>query len=285
MLSRYRIAAIVAVLSTGVLVTGTMAGAKRTKPMSHSQFDPSAERVELFKGIGSGSLTARIVSKDSKQGNVLIENKTDQPLTVEVPPAIVGVQVLKQLDDFGGGGGGLGGMGGGMGGGGGGGGQATGGGMMGGMGGMGGGMMGGGGGGGGFFSIPPQRTVRLPYQSVCLEHGKAEPSAKMTYKVVPVEEYTDSDDLHEILKLVSSGKLDRQAAQAAAWHLSDKMSWHELANKQVKRIGLPPTPYFTQAQLRGAQEIVAVARVRAEEAKAKSESKPKSRLVAPNAGR
>ena len=95
---------------------------------------------------------------------------------------------------MGGGMGGMGGgqmMGGGMGG--------MGGGMMGGMGGgmggmgMGGGMMGGG--GGGFFSIPPEKTVQVPLTTVCLEHGKAEPRTKMTYKLVKLEEYTSDPAL------------------------------------------------------------------------------------------
>ena len=92
-----------------------------------------------------------MILKNSKQGNVLIENKTDQPLTVKLPDAVVGVHVLKQ--------GGLGmgmsapggGAGGGMQTGQGSGGQSSGGGMQGG----GGGGMQGGGGGMGMFSIPP----------------------------------------------------------------------------------------------------------------------------------
>ncbi len=76
-----------------------------------------------------------------------------------------------------------GGLGGGLGGGGQGGGQAqtagggAGGGLGGGLGGMGGGGQGGA--GGGFFSIPPEKTVYVPYTSVCLEHGKVEPAPRL----------------------------------------------------------------------------------------------------------
>ena len=98
-----------------------------------------------------------MILKHSKQGNVLIENKTDQPLTVKLPDAVVGVHVLKQgglgmgMSAPGGGGGGQ------QGGGGGGGGQSSGGGMS---GGGGGGGMQGGGGGMGMFSIPPRNNGR-----------------------------------------------------------------------------------------------------------------------------
>ncbi|MEX0726818.1 MAG: hypothetical protein WD065_11145, partial [Planctomycetaceae bacterium] len=102
---------------------------KPKRPITKPKFDPDAERVELFQGIEDGQFDARIIAKNALQGKILIENKTDKPLTVELPDSIVAVHILKQF-----GGGGMGGMGGGMGG------------MGGGMGGMGGGMGGMGGG-------------------------------------------------------------------------------------------------------------------------------------------
>jgi hypothetical protein len=217
---------------------------------------------------------------------VLIENKTDQPLTVELPEAVVGVQVLPQ-----GMGGGFGfgdtdsGSGGGQGGGQN---QAFGGGGLGG-GGLGGGGFGGGGfggggfggGGGGFFSIPPESKVRLPYKSVCLEHGKKDPHPRVQYKLVRVEEFTDKPELQELIKLVGSGKLDAQSAQAAAWHLANNMSWQALSAKTYDRVGTRDTPYFSQQQLAVAQSLVAAARSKAEEAAAgekKADEQPVSRV-------
>jgi hypothetical protein len=237
---------------------------KRTKtkrPITKLTVDPTAETVELFAGMEKGQLEVRAIPKDSKQGNLLIENKTDKPLTVQMPDAFVGVQVLKQ---YGGGGmgGGMGGMGGGMGGGGGGGQQGIGGGMGG--GGMGGGGMGGGGmgggGGAGFFSIPAESIVRVPYHSVCLEHGKPEPTSRSTYRIMKVEDATKDPALQQLIRLVGKNRIHPQVAQAAAWHLTDDMSWRELAAKKIKRLGGGRSqPYFQRAALYYAQQLVAQA--------------------------
>src|SRR5262245_16185626 len=135
------------------VVMSSLAGATKQRPLKKLSYDPSAPVVELFDGMDQGAIAATMIPKNSLEGNVFIENKTDKPITVKLPKAVAAAQVLKQgfggagaggAGGRGGMGGGPGGMGGGMGGG-----QMMGGGMGGGMmGGMGGGMMGGMGGGG-----------------------------------------------------------------------------------------------------------------------------------------
>ncbi|MFV0443313.1 MAG: hypothetical protein ACK5Q5_07060 [Planctomycetaceae bacterium] len=264
------------------LLAVSTADAAKKKLLMKPKYDPEAPKVGLFEGMDQNAISVQVVAKNAMEGALLVENLTDQPLTVEMPQAIVGVQVLPQFGGgFGGGGmgGGMGGMGGGMGGMGGGmggmggGNQSFGGGGMGGMGGgmggMGGGMggMGGGmGGGGGFFSVPPETIARVTYQSVCLEHGKPEPRPKLTYKLIRPEDYQDNPALHELLKLVSAGQVDKTAAQAAAWHLSSKMSWQELAAKTIDHVNAPDEPYFHPRALYLAQAIVAESHKRAEAA-------------------
>ena len=127
-----------------------------------------------------------------------------------------------------------------------------------------------GGGGGGFFSVPPERVISVPFYSVCLEHGKPEPTSSSRYKLVPVEQVSKDPVLYELLTVVGTGKVDSQAAQAAAWHLTDKMSFQQLAAKAMTHLGgLPQTPYFSQAQLQGAQQLLALSAQRAEERKDK----------------
>ena len=254
------LALVVAGLPANELAAANKASKVNKKPIRNPKYDPSARQVELFDGMDAGELEVRLVPKDSKQGTVLIENKTDKPLTVKIPEAVVGVPVNAQF-----GGGGFGGMGGGgMGGMGGGGGQAMGGGMggggMGGMG-MGGGGMGGmGGGGGGFFSIPPEKVISLTMNSVCLEHGKQEPNPRAKYTLVPVAKFNDDPVLFQLLSKVSTGRVDSQAAQAAAWHLTDKMSFQDLAAKTNETLdGSEPTAYFSREELQGAQELLASA--------------------------
>ncbi len=239
------------------------------KPIRNPKFDPSGEPVEFFAAIEAGQIEAKLIPKNALGGNVLIENKTDKPLNVKVPEAAVGVPMNFQFGGgaqggFGGGQqGGLGGQQGGQQ-------QQQGGGIGGGQqqGGFGGGQQGGG--GGGFFSVPPERVVSLPFNSVCLEHGKPEPTPSSRYKLVPVEQVSQDPVLYELLTVVGTGKVDSQAAQAAAWHLTDKMSFQQLAAKAMTHLGgQAPTPYFSQAQLQGAQQLLALSTQKAEERKEK----------------
>ena len=261
-----------------IAMASSLLAAKRTRgAITKPKFDPKAKVVDLFEGIESGTLKVTVIPKNSKKGNVLFENMTDKPLTVDLPKGFVGQQILKQ---FGGGGGGFGGggMGGGMGGRGGGGGQSMGGGFGGGGGmggGLGGGMGGGQGGGGmgggnfgaggGFFSIPPEKVVRLAYQSVCLEHGKAEPRSRMKYQLVKIEQFTKNPALQELVELIGTNRINQQVAQAAAWHMSSNMGWQELASKIGRRLGGNPQPYFTRAQLMNAQKLVVLSVGRSKE--------------------
>lgn len=260
-------------LLSAALMLASVAEAGKKGAITKLSVDPDAPVVGLFKGMEDGKLSTTLIQKDSKSGNLLVENLTKEAITVEMPDSFVGVHVLNQ---FGGGlgGGGLGG--GGLGGGGlggGGGGQTTGGG---GGGGLGGGGLGGGGGGlgggGGFFSIPPEKIVRLPVKSVCLEHGKPEPSPRMKYRVFPVEYVSKDPVLKELLNLVATGRINEKVAQAAAWNIANKKSWQELAAMRFRRLGsLPDTPHFSHLELTYAQNLVAVSRQKAAE---KKDAKP-----------
>lgn len=239
----------------------------KTRPIVTPHFDPSAERVELFDGMAEGNLETKVVAMNAHQGYVLISNATEEPLTVELPKAFVAVPVLKQFGGGGGGfgGGGLGGGGGGgLGGGGQGGGQQNqgggfGGGGQGGGGLGGGGGMGGGGGGQGFFSIPPEKTVKVPYVGACLNHGKADPNPRAKYTIIPVDQYTSDPILTELITMLGSGRLPQQAAQAAIWNRTDNMTLEQLAAKySISAIGIR-TPYFSRNDLIGAQQIMAAA--------------------------
>ena len=229
--------------------------------MKKPQIDPQAETVELFDGITQGLLDVHLVPHNADGGNVFIANKTDRPLTVKLPKAVAAVQVLKQ-----GRGGRAAGVGPGIGlgainganGANNGGAQAT-------AGGFGQGV----GVGaqnnrvgnfmqpGGLFSVAPEQVAQLPLKTVCLEHGKPDPRSSMTYQLVPIERHSSDPVLAAMLEQFVAGKIDQKAAQAAAWHLANHMSWKELAAKQIKHLGgVAPTPYFKPAQLTQAQELV-----------------------------
>jgi hypothetical protein len=259
------------VLVSGVLVasmlvtTGSVKGENRKseqKPVIlKPRFDASAERVDLFEGMEDGRLQSKVVPRGSEGGVVLVTNLSTVPLTVELPESFVAVHVLKQLDDGGGAGGGGGAAGGG--------GQSAGGGFGGGGGGAGGGGGfggggGGAGGGGGFFSIPPERTVRVPYVSACLNHGKPDPAPSMNYQLIRVSEYTSDPVLTELIQMVGSGRIDQHSGQAAVWTRTDNMSWKNLADKGTQGIQ-GRVSYFNAQQLAQAERILMTAEGRVRE--------------------
>lgn len=233
------------------------------KSQKASDSKQAAETVEMFHAMKDGKIDVTLIPKDSKQSNVLIENKTDKPLSVQLPAAFAGVPVLAQIGGgLGGGGLGGGGLGGG-GYGGGGGGQGIGGGFGGGGGGLGGaggfGGLGGGGGGGGFLNVPPEKMEKLRVTTVCLEHGKAEPRAAMKYEIKPIAEFTDKEEVHELCRMLGARRIDQRSAQAAAWHLSSEMTWQQLAAKQLKFANGVTRPYFSRFEIQRAMQAVAVA--------------------------
>lgn len=205
-----------------------------------------ANAVELFGGVNDGKIEMKFIAKSDREARVILTNKTDKPMTIRLPEAFAGVPVLNQRPG-GGGGGNFGGGGGGNFGGGGGGNQGIGGGFGG--GGLGGGGLGGGG-GGGFFSIPPEQTARLDVAVVCLDHGLRDPSSSKPYQMVPIEQYVNRPAVIELVKAFGRGELQHGAAQAAAWHLNNDLSWAELAAKQQgSERNLYRPPYFSRYEV------------------------------------
>jgi hypothetical protein len=113
----------------------------------------------------------------------------------------------------------------------------------------------------------------LHARGVCLEHGKEEPRPSVKYEIKPVEAFSKDPALYEMLKLFGDKKINQRVAQVAAWHIASKMSWEQLAAKQLKRIGQEPQPYFSQQELRAAMQLVEAAKTIAAE---KEKQSPKS---------
>ena len=98
-----------AVAGLGLLSLDADAESKRQRRTSSGaitklKFDPSAETVELFKGMEEGVLETKVIALGPFGGNLLISNKTDKPLTIDMPQSFVTVHVLKQFGQQGGGG-------------------------------------------------------------------------------------------------------------------------------------------------------------------------------------
>jgi len=229
---------ILAVAAVVVLATG---GAISLVAADRSGKSVPATPVELFAGMQSGDLQVKFIPKNDRDANLIITNETKQPLSVQLPDAFVAAPILAQA---GGGGVNRG---------------ATGGGRnnntqnqtVGGGGGGGGGF----GGGGGGFNIAPEAVAKIKLPIVCLEHGKKDPAATIPYEIRPVESFTQDDRVKEVLTMLGDGNLDQRAAQAAAWHFSNGMSWDELANKKIHHLQGADEPYFSRAELQRALQI------------------------------
>lgn len=230
-------------------------GPKNSNASTRQIRNQAGDKIEMFAAIESGHLEVKLIPKDSTQATVLFTNKTDTPMNVKLPAAFAGLPVLAQ--NFGGGGMGRGG-GGGMGGGGS---QGVGGGMGGGGMGRGGGGFGG---GGGFFNVAPGKVGKIKVPLVCLEHGKAEPRPRVPYVIQPLEKVTDKPEVVELCTMLGHREIDQRAAQVAAWHLQNEMSWEELAHKEIRHLNGTREPYFTSDELYRAVQVVQVSQQRAE---------------------
>jgi hypothetical protein len=248
-----------------VLLSAIVAWAaeNRQKPAKVGEYNPNAQTVEMFTAIEKGMIAVKLIPKDSTRSNVIIENKSDKPLNVKLPAAFAGVPVLKQI--AGGGAGGVGGGGRNRSGGGGGGNQGVGGGM-------------GGMGGGGAFSVPAEGVGKLSVPTVCLDHGKREPRAAVPYEIKPVESYTTKPGVRELCQMLGNGQIGRRAAQAAAWHLNNDMTWQQLAAKRRTHLGGASEPYFSPEEIQAAMQFSATAQRMAKERE--QEQKPAPRTSA-----
>lgn len=212
--------------------------------------EPAGKQVEMFTAMKQGQLDVRLIPKDAKITTVILTNKTDQPLRIKLPEAFAGVPVLAQVgdnDDGGGGGGNSNSN------------QSLGGGM--GMGGMG---MGGMGMGGGFFNIRPGKVRRFKVATVCLEHGKDDPNPRIPYEIQPIESVTEDATVIQICKMLGRREVSQQVAQAAAWHLTDDLSWPELSRKiKIRHLNGSIKLYFSGPELVQAQRALAIAQQRA----------------------
>jgi hypothetical protein len=229
-----------AVLSASAIGASYLVAADKTatKPAD-------AQPVELFAGMNSGDLSVKFIPKNDREGQILIENKTKQPVSVQLPASFVGVPVLAQIGANGGGrqrsgsrnGGGNNNQ------------QQT-------TGGGGGGF----GGGGGGFNIAPEAVGKVKVPLVCLEHGKDEPNSRVPYEIRPTSSYTKDARIEGLLTMLGEGNLDQKAAQAAAWHFANNMSWEELNAKKIHHLGgRGDEKYFTDAEMQGAMKIAAEA--------------------------
>lgn len=102
------------------------------------------------------------------------------------------------------------------------------------------------------------RSIRVP--TVCLEHGKPEPSQRVTYKLVALESHSKDPKLAMVLEALGRGEIPQKVAQAAAWHLANGLTWERLAAEKIDHAGGDPDePFFAPWELQAAFRVVETA--------------------------
>ena len=280
--------------ATQLLAADPAGGSAASATPAATTSDPAGSNV--FALMQDGDLGVQFIPRSSKEATLILTNNTDKPLTVHLPDAFAAMPVFAQLNNgIGGGnnnrnnnnnkqnqnqsvgtgtnqgqrqgGGGFGGA------------VANGpaaGGQVGGAAGNGG---AGNAEGGAAFSIPPERVVKLKLPTVCLEYGKSEPNAHVPYTIVPIETYTSNPEVQEVCRLLGTGTVDQQVAQAAAWHLANHLSWDKLADmKHFPHNSGFTRPVFSSDQIRAAMlltdKAIKTADARSEKSPAPAEKKP-----------
>jgi hypothetical protein len=94
----------------------------------------------------------------------------------------------------------------------------------------------------------------------------------MTYKLAPIESLSEKPGVEALCRLLGYGKISQRAAQVAAWHLNNDMSWETLANKRIEHADGSSEPYFTQEEMRAGMALASQALSESE----KSEDKDKA---------
>ena len=190
------------------------------------------DTVEFFAAKKAGLIDVMFIPRSSKSANIMMKNRTKRKLSIKMPEAFAGVPILGQMGGMGMGGGG--------------------------------GMGMGGGGMGGFQNIEPGRVRKVKVTTVCLEHGKKEPNPRVKYDIVPIENFTRNAQVIELCRMLGSGKLDQMSAQAAAWHLTDNLSWQQLVQKiGATHLNGTSERYFHPNQVAMGMRYVQIAQQRA----------------------
>jgi len=102
------------------------------------------------------------------------------------------------------------------------------------------------------FELAAGKSRSFSVTTVCLQHGRPEPHARMAYRLVALDEFSTEPRLAALIDALARGELSQRVAQAAAWHITDGLSWEQLAAKQIDHAGgYPDEPFFS------AEEIVA----------------------------
>jgi hypothetical protein len=111
------------------------------------------------------------------------------------------------------------------------------------------------------FTVFPAKSRVVRIATVCLDHGKREPNARVPYRMVALDVCSSDPRLADVLECLSRGVLTQKVAQAATWHLSSGRTWEQLAVEVIEMAGGadPDVRVFSPAELLAAKQFVEAA--------------------------
>ena len=221
--------------------------------------EPAAEQAaaELFAAIDAGAVEARVIVRDQYHARVILRNTTDAPVALRLPDVFAARPILAQQNfafpsmnqnqrqtqpqsvsgpmaqsgnqgfNFGGNQG-----------------QGANQNFF---------------GNNNTFNIPPESVRSLSIACFCVELGKPNPRSIHPYELVKFDEVGGDSTLAAVFQRYARGDLDREAVQAAVWHVVNDKSWDELG-KLSRKIALnAEAPIFSERQLRLARNLATYA--------------------------
>ena len=230
------------------------AGDVITKPAPVRGTDAKYQSLELFAGIESGKLEAKLIPRDAKKARIFVTNKTGESVNVRMPAVFAGQPMLAQFRLPNGPNGNTGANQNSV--------PQT----------IGGRTNTNGGNnnnnfqpGGPMFNVPPEKTAEFRVDCVCLEYGKPNPRPVVTYQLLAADKVANPETVAMLMEF-EHGDYSQRAAQAAAWHLANAMTWEKLKDIKGETTSLGVrASYFTRQELDDAHKLVDAARARLKE--------------------
>jgi hypothetical protein len=105
------------------------------------------------------------------------------------------------------------------------------------------------------YKLHPKKYILETVRTVCLEHGKADPTPKMKYEMRPLSDVTQRKEVQVLCELRGNDAVHPDVLQAATWNLNNDMSWDDLNAKEIRSLS-SRRPYFDSGVLEAARRVV-----------------------------
>lgn len=174
----------------------------------------SSSNEDFFDSEKRGNISIQYIPNNEKNGQLIIVNNTDKPLSIKLPSSFGLVPVLAQVGFNNGGiqpfnngrnaGFNNGGIGGNT--------QQLGGGFQ----------------NNAFAKIKPKGRSVIPTNTICLNYGLQTPNPRIKYTVVKLDTVSNDSRLEYTLNQFSNGHITQRVAQAIGWHINSGLTWKDL---------------------------------------------------------